>query len=105
MQPVKPQPFQDGLKVGDQLIYCEDDWIARCQVAENTSDAEWLRLKLTVMENIQQTRVFTPVEIGHVFAAERRRDYGGCFTLEPVPTPKLAELPPVEVSCHPERVS
>ena len=93
MQPVKPQPFQDNLKVGDQLIYSEDDWIARCQVAENTSDEQWLRFKLVVQENIQQTQIFTPVEVGTVFDVSRRRDYGGCWTMEPVPQPKLKGVP------------
>ncbi len=78
----RPNPELDAVKVGDVMIYSEDDWVARVEVVENTSDTDWWRFKLKVLNTIQESTMYGPQENGTEFVADRRRDYSGIWRME-----------------------
>lgn len=91
MRTCKPDTFLDTLKSGDHAVYTEDDWIAEIKILDNESDAEWHKFRVQVVKTIQESSVYKPTKNGHIFHADRRRDYGGCWAMERVPDNKLKE--------------
>lgn len=61
-----------SVKVGDVVEYKARDFIYMVKVLENNSDAEWLRVRVEVVETIKESKIFIPLEVGDVFAISNK---------------------------------
>lgn len=58
----------------NQRIYREEDWIAKVEIVEDSSDDEWYRYKLRVLGTVISSRFFKTPEDGHVFDVCFKKD-------------------------------
>jgi hypothetical protein len=91
--------------VGALVEYKEDDSILFCKVLENTSDKEWLRYKLEVVQEYSPHFVGGHAKPGEVFDPCRNRQYSfsGMWHILPLGTytrekdwPAASALPSLE---------
>jgi len=64
-----------GDKSGKQAEYREDDWKALVEIVEDQCDDEWIKYKLKVIETLHKSRMYKPVEDGHIFEVTCRKDF------------------------------
>jgi len=63
-----------------KAMYYEDGWVAKVQILDDTSDAEIERLKLKIIETIEESSTIETPADEHVFDVTQRFDnYGEIY--------------------------
>jgi hypothetical protein len=57
-------------------IYAEDGWVAKVEILEDNSSADWLRYKLKVINTRQAPRFCHTPEIGTIFSVDKKINAG-----------------------------